>query len=441
MSEIKRVHLSTLLEWASLCQQYMDHDGLTINGALERFKHRTMHPNDRKALQALLYEVTRRKAFSQAALRYLVPKPLNNLFVKTLLEVAIAILFSNSYENYTLVNQAVLAIGRKPENARFKGLANAVLRRTIREKDELVKNLNEMEAVRYNAPQWWINRVKKAWPQHFDQILKIGLLHPPQILRVNTRKTSVPDYLKRLEDTDYLYLGHEAILLQTPCTIDNIPGFADGLVSIQDAGTQLAAHLLPLKEGDRVLDACAAPGGKTAHMLESFQVQVTALEIDPQRAQKIHSTLDRLQLHADVVVADACCLQQWWNQEPFDAILLDAPCTASGIVRRHPDIPWSRQPDDIDKLAKTQKLILEQLWKTLKQQGYLLYSTCSIFPEEGPKQIQQFLQSHPDASLISLQGSNEGMMKLIPTDTRFFTNESSTLSVHDGFFYALLQKV
>ncbi len=234
--------------------------------------------------------------------------------------------------------------------------------------------------------------------------------------------------------------GMYGLRLEEPRPVRDIPGFADGLVSVQDAGSQLAAPILGAKDGMRVLDACAAPGGKTAHILELADVDLTALEIDPLRAVRITENLDRLGLKANVRVADASDIQSWWDGKPFDRILLDAPCTASGIVRRHPDIPWSRKPEDIAQLARTQAKLLENLWPLLVKGGRILYAVCSVFSEEGPAQIESFCSKHPDAKLIPIGPDKEILLSLPPAEgvqdkPEFFPK------THDGFFYALIEKI
>ena len=319
---------------------------------------------------------------------------------------------------------------------------NAVLRRYLREKDELEKKIASRDEVRFNAPAWWIGRIRTIYPKDADRILELGTRHPPMTLRVNVRLMTVEDYLDRLKAAglEARRVGPEAIELVTPVPVDRIPGFADGLSSVQDAGTQLAAHLLPVKAGDRVLDACSAPGGKTAHILERADCAMTALEIDPARAVKVRETLDRLKLKADIRTADAGDTASWWDGKPFDAILLDAPCTASGVVRRQPDTPWLRRPDDIKKLASEQKRLLKTLWPLLRKGGRMLYATCSIFPEEGTGQMKAFLAATPDARLVPLFAGNDGMLTLLPEESGEWRSDAQLPTVHDGFFYALLEK-
>ena len=310
----------------------------------------------RPAAQALIYESVRRCARTTALVGLLCSRQ-PSAEVLSVLETAFAAFSLGRLAVFTVVSETVTAAKANPQTRAASGFINAVLRRYLREKDELEKKIASRDEVRFNAPAWWIGRIRTIYPKDADRILELGTRHPPMTLRVNVRLTTVEDYLDRLKAAglEARRVGPEAVELVTPVPVDRIPGFADGLSSVQDAGTQLAAHLLPVKAGDRVLDACSAPGGKTAHILERADCAMTALEIDPARAVKVRETLDRLKLKADIRTADAGDTASWWDGKPFDAILLDAPCTASGVVRRQPDTPWLRRPDDIKKLASEQK--------------------------------------------------------------------------------------
>ena len=362
----------------------------------------------RPAAQALIYESVRRCARTTALVGLLCSRQ-PSAEVLSVLETAFAAFSLGRLAVFTVVSETKIA-----------------------SRDE----------VRFNAPAWWIGRIRTIYPKDADRILELGTRHPPMTLRVNVRLTTVEDYLDRLKAAglEARRVGPEAVELVTPVPVDRIPGFADGLSSVQDAGTQLAAHLLPVKAGDRVLDACSAPGGKTAHILERADCAMTALEIDPARAVKVRETLDRLKLKADIRTADAGDTASWWDGKPFDAILLDAPCTASGVVRRQPDTPWLRRPDDIKKLASEQKRLLKTLWPLLRKGGRMLYATCSIFPEEGTGQMKAFLAATPDARLVPLFAGNDGMLTLLPEESGEWRSDAQLPTVHDGFFYALLEK-
>jgi 16S rRNA (cytosine967-C5)-methyltransferase len=235
-------------------------------------------------------------------------------------------------------------------------------------------------------------------------------------------------------------VGEDALCLAQPLPVGEVPGFAEGWVSVQDAGSQLAAPFLQAMEGMRVLDACAAPGGKTAHLLERAQLELTALEVDGARARRIHENLARLGLAAEVRVADAGELAAWWDGRPYQRILLDAPCTASGIVRRHPDIPWLRREADVAQLARAQSRLLDALWEALAPAGRLLYVVCSLFPQEGAQQVDCFLDRRADARLVPLATGLPGRLQLLPAEASE-PAAPGLPAVHDGFFYALLEKI
>jgi 16S rRNA (cytosine967-C5)-methyltransferase len=272
-------------------------------------------------------------------------------------------------------------------------------------------------------PRWWLARLRRAYRDDWNSIVAAGNAQPPMTLRINARCTTVADYLSRLEAAGLSArpAGRCGLVLQKPVPVDALPGFFDGLVSVQDAGAQRAAELLAPQPGARVLDACAAPGGKTAHLLETADLDLVALDIDAGRTRRIEENLQRLGLHAEVKVADCIDIQRWWDGRPFDAILADVPCSASGVVRRHPDIKRLRRESDIRRFAHTQAEILDVLWSVLKPGGTLLYATCSVFPEENSAQIDAFLVRQPGAVRLSEE-------QLLPQED------------HDGFYYALLRK-
>ena len=397
--------------------------------------------DSRPTAQALTYESVRRAALSKHLLKALCSRTPANAVV-SLLEASLAALLLGRFSAYTVVSEAVNASKAVPATRVASGFVNAVLRRFLREKDDLCKRALLSPEVRFNAPLWWLDRMHRAHPADAERILGIATRHPPMTLRVNCRKSTPATYLATLAEAgiNAKQVGKDAVMLAAPLPVDRIPGFNEGLVSVQDAGTQLAADFLPVKPGDRVLDACAAPGGKTAHLLEHCDCSMTALEIDPVRTDKIRETLGRLGLTADVRTADAARTAKWWDGKPFDAILLDAPCTASGVVRRQPDTPWLRRPDDIRHLASEQNILLRSLWPLLKNDGFLLYATCSVFPEEGTEQIRRFIADTPNAELVPLFSGNNGMLTLLPEESDTWKAGDVLPSVHDGFFYALLRK-
>lgn len=411
-------------------------DGQSIDSALSASD---LPPERKRVAQGLVFETYRNIALAEALCKVLTAKPPKPL-IKALILVALVQLQTKRREEFTIVNEAVQAVKKLDENPKVSGFVNAVLRRFCRERQSLVKRCSSQENVRFNAPSWWIKKYREALGEKADTVFKVQRQHPPLCLRINKLKTTMDAYLKMLQENGIkaLQVGANGIVLDSPVPVERIPGFFEGLVSVQDIGSQLAADILDAKDGMRVLDACAAPGGKTGHIAEKAKAQILALEIDPSRAEKIKENMERLSLECEVRVADAADVKSWWNGEPFDRILLDAPCTASGIVRRQPDIPWSRQPGDIDKLAKMQKRLLERLWPLLKKGGRLLYAVCSVFPQEGETQIARFLEGFPDAELVPFEGAPTGQLRLIPTELR--DADGKILEVHDGFFYALLEK-
>lgn len=405
----------------------------------------------RPGVQALLFQVLRQTGRAEALRRQLAtrtPPPAADALLCT----ALALCWDPDnapYEPFTLVNQAVEAAKNHAATRAQASFINGCLRRFLRERDELVAVTDKDPVARWNHPRWWIERLRKDHPKNWESILRANNTHAPMTLRVNQQKCTVAQYLSALGaiDLEAVELGGMALALDQAVPVPMLPGFADGWVSVQDAAAQHAAPLLlqglALSKPLRVLDACAAPGGKTAHLLEmadaNAPLEVTALEIDATRCIRIHETLERLGLRATVLVADAARPQDWWKQHCggalFDAILLDAPCTASGIVRRHPDVRWLRRETDIAQLAALQTQLLKALWPLVRPGGRLLYCTCSVFRAEGDGQVQMFLANNTDAQLLPSPGH------LIPG--KGDTNEAVPDNLsgdHDGFFYALLQK-
>jgi 16S rRNA (cytosine967-C5)-methyltransferase len=373
-----------------------------------------------------------------------------------LLCVALAILCGESaglhYEAFTLVNQAVEAAKRHPDTNASSSFINACLRRFLREKDALTQKALTHPVGQWNHPQWWIKRLKADHPNAWQQILQSNNTHAPLSLRVNTKKSSVASYLiaynaiNSIAENEIKQVGNFGVSFNKAIPVHEILGFADGTVSVQDAAAQLAAPLLldgiNLSAQSRILDAGAAPGGKTAHLLEMVDCEVVALDIDAARCDLIRQNLNRVGLSAKVMVADAAKPDTWFDVQKdglFDAILLDAPCTASGIVRRHPDIRWLRRETDIAQLAEIQRHLLDTLWKLVKPGGRLLYCTCSVFKAEGHDQVALFTSNNKNAKLLSSPGH------LIPqnsakTGVVAHNERSNELTNHDGFFYALFEK-
>jgi 16S rRNA (cytosine967-C5)-methyltransferase len=391
-------------------------------------KHSDITPQQRAVAQDLSYGTLRFYGQIQALLAQLLEKPLQDERLRCLLLVAIYQLQHDKAAAHTVVDQAVKAAGQFKKSW-VKGLVNAVLRNFVRQREALLQNIADNEEAQYSYPKWWINKLKSQYPQQWQAILQAGSEHPPMTLRVNRRQISVADYAQKLlnQGMEARHLGGNALMLEKALPVDKLPEFHAGEVSVQDYGAQFAADLLDLRDGQRVLDACCAPGGKTGHILERADVQLLALDSDESRLQRVCDNLDRLKLCAKVAVGNAASTT-WWDGVPFDRILADVPCTASGIIRRHVDIKWLRREADIASFAKQQAAILPALWRLLAKGGKLLYVTCSVFHEENQRQIEKFLGEQVDAEQLPLANLASSNGQLLPC------------AEHDGFFYALLQK-
>lgn len=334
------------------------------------------------------------------------------------------------YAAHTIVDQAVKAAKHMPA---YKGLLNACLRRLTREHAALVEQACKQPEARWNFPAWWIRAVRRAYPRQWQALLAASDQPGPMTLRVNRRAIGMQDMCAALAEAgmDYERVGASGLVLARPRPVAEIPGFDQGWWSVQDASAQLAAECLAPVADEYVLDACAAPGGKTAHLLESADIRLRAVDDDAERMQRVAQNLARLRLggeHVHLHCADVSALDQWWDGRPFDAVLADVPCTASGVVRRHPDIRWLRREADVERTAALQRRIADALWQTVRPGGRMLYATCSIFPEEGEWQAQRFAQAHADAQRAPAPG------QLLPLP------DESGHSRHDGFFYALFVK-
>jgi 16S rRNA (cytosine967-C5)-methyltransferase len=403
-------------------------------------------PHLRAGVQALLFQVLRQLGRAQA-LRAQLAKRAPPPLADALLCTALALAWRDEaapYEPHTLVNQAVEAAKKTKSLQAQANFLNACLRRFLRERDTLVQTTDgDLQAV-WNHPLWWVKRLQQDYPEHWQSILQVNNQPAPMTLRVNTQKTTREQLQQRwlAQGIESQAVGEQGLVLTKARAVHDIPGFAEGECSVQDAAAQYAASCLlqGLVNGQsslRVLDACAAPGGKTAHLLELLNKrdQVLALDIDAARCERIAENLQRLQLHAQVVVADAAHPNAWWDGQAFDAILLDAPCTASGIVRRHPDVRWLRRETDSEQLSQLQSQLLKTLWPLLKPGGRMLYCTCSVFKLEGEMPVKAFLQHNTDARLLPSVGH------LRPQNHAVAASLADNLAGdHDGFYYALLEK-
>jgi len=377
------------------------------------------------ALIDLTHGTLRRYGKVQAIVAHHSRRGRPDALVEALLWTALYALESGRYAEHTVVDEAVKACGLI-EHWPAKGYVNGLLRSFLRERSALEAQL--ADEARYQHPLWWIELLRSAYRVDWQSVLAAGNAHPPMAVRVNRRRVGVDEYQARLmaENIAAHPRGSEGVLLERPLPVDRLPGFAAGEVSVQDLGAQRAAHCLDLQSGQRVLDACAAPGGKTAHMLELADVAMTALDVDAARLSRMVATLDRLALRAETLHGDAMRPQEWWDGRPFDRILADVPCSASGIARRRPDIKWLRRANDVARFAEQQRNLLAALWRVLVPGGKLLYATCSIFPEENEAVVAAFVDSEKTARQLPLPDGARAQW--LPD------------AEHDGFYYALIQK-
>jgi len=400
--------------------------GRSLSGELALFDE-AQAAVSRAALIDLTHGTLRRYGRVQAIVRELSRRGRPDALVEALLWCSLYALESGRYAEYTVVDQAVRACGLL-ERWNTKGYVNGLLRSALRERASLEARLAADPEARYQHPRWWIELLRGAYPQGWQEALLEGNTHPPMCLRVNAHKTSLEAYQARLTAAGIAAqrVAPQALLLGTPLPVERLPGFKEGEVSVQDAGAQRAAGLLDLRAGQRVLDACAAPGGKAAHILETAPVELTALDADAARVARMTRELERLQLRATLASADCTRLTDWWNGTPFERILADVPCSASGIARRRPDVKWLRRAADVPAFAVRQAAILDALWQVLGADGKLLYVTCSVFPQENDAVIEAFVARARGARRLPLPDGAAA--------------QSLPAADHDGFYYALIQK-
>ena len=379
-------------------------DGQSLSEYLPHELAQLQEPRDRAFVQAICFGVCRYYTRLDVVLSHFLQKPMNakDSDVHALLLVGLYQILFMKTAPHAAVSETVNAVAalKKPW---ARGFVNAILRECLRQQEHIAELVEEDDEAKYAHPEWWIRAIRKVWPLQFEEILAANNEHPPFSLRVNQQHGSVEDYLQRLQSKELA--GHpiagtaHGIILDQAVAVEELPGFADGDVTVQDGAAQLAAALLQLTPGLRVLDACAAPGGKLTHILEMEpSTTVVAIEKDKARLSPIQDNLRRAKQTAKCICADAGELQQWWDGKPFDRILLDAPCSASGVIRRHPDIKLLRVPNDIEAFAQEQSRLLTALWKALAPGGLLVYVTCSIFPQENTDVIQAFLSTQADAT-------------------------------------------
>lgn len=396
--------------------------------------HTDLSAQQRGAIQDLSYGVLRFYGQLDVLLGLLLKKPLKDQNLRCLLLVGLYQLEYSKTAPHAVVDNAVSvsrAFGRGKSARGVQGLVNAVLRNFIRNRSTLLARVAESEVGQYSHPQWWIDKLRAQYPQDYKTVLDNSNKRPPMTLRVNRRKAMITEYQNLLTQSgmDARPSGNDALELRQPVAVDRLPGFAEGLVSVQDAGAQMAARLLDVQNHMRVLDACAAPGGKSAHLLELADIELTAVDNDIARVARITQNFTRLGLKVSHIIhGDASQPAEWWDGKLFDRILADVPCSASGVTRRHPDIKWLRRESDLFQFVAKQREILDALWQILARDGKLLYATCSVFTEENELQVKNFLRYHSDARLVPISGIEAIDGQLLPN------------SHHDGFFYALLHK-
>ncbi|MDD2914494.1 MAG: 16S rRNA (cytosine(967)-C(5))-methyltransferase RsmB [Gallionella sp.] len=406
-------------------------DGRNLNQVLDESLRRksVWTPAQRAALQDLSYGTLRFYGQLKTVLGLLLHKPMLDQRIYYMLLVALYQLQYSKAAQHAVVDHAVRSA--QMLNVKVSGLVNAILRNFLRKQAALLEQAAQHAEGKYSHPQWWIDELQAQYGERSAAILEAGNRHPPMTLRVNRRCGTTADYRAQLEQRNIPAqpIEPDALQLDKPVGVDKLPGFFAGLVSVQDAGAQYAARLLDVHDGMRVLDACAAPGGKTAHILECAQAEMLAVDKDEQRLQRVAENLRRLELSAQLLVGDAATPEKWWDGKPFQRILADVPCSASGVVRRHPDIKWLRRHSDIAGFAAQQLDILRALWRLLAQDGKLLYATCSVFHQENGQVIAAFLAQQPDARQVPIILPENSSGQMLPNNQ------------HDGFFYALLQKI
>jgi len=416
--------------------------GESLSTCLPVILKHSQTPKDKAFAQMLVYGVLRWYWRLTTVLPLLIKKPLKekDSDIQIILLMALYQLMDTRVPDYASVDAAV-SLARKQKKSWATGLVNGVLRNFIRlqdkQKEDLEKKIQSKPQAIYSHPQWIIDRLKKDWPEKWRQVLEQNNLQAPMVLRVNQQKISIDDYLSKLNVPVQNNINSKkdfSVFLEHAADVAELPGYEEGWFSVQDAGAQKAAQLMDLKSKQNVLDCCAAPGGKTCHIFEiEPDINMTAMDISDQRLLRVQENLERLGFSAELLSGDAAHPEQWWDGSLFDRILLDVPCSASGVIRRHPDIKLLRRPQDIKQLVETQKNILNKIWALLKPGGKLLYATCSVFKDENENQMATFLQQQADAEEVEIDvdwGETRSHGRQILTGDEGM----------DGFYYALLTK-
>ncbi|MDP2560399.1 16S rRNA (cytosine(967)-C(5))-methyltransferase RsmB [Psychrobium sp. 1_MG-2023] len=412
--------------------------GESLATALPAAQGRLTNPKDKALLQELCYGIMRELPQLEFYINRLMDKPMTGKqrVIHYLLLVGAYQLLHTRIPAHAALGETVEAT-KDLKRPKLKGLINGVLRNLQRQHESLSQEMPTKAPIAYCHPSWFIKRVSQAYPKQWQQILEANNQRSPMWLRNNASMQTRDDYLAQLAELEIEahagVLGDNSIKLVKPSPVGKLPQFDQGACSVQDGAAQRAAEILGAQPGELVLDACAAPGGKTCHILESAQgVEVVALDCDQQRLERVQQNLDRIGLNAQLICGDGTQPQEWWQGAQFDRILLDAPCSATGVIRRNPDIKWLRRDSDIAQLVELQKQILEACWSLLKSGGTLVYATCSVLPDENSEQIKQFLQQHTDASLQPLHQDDTPQqpgLQLLPGQDDV-----------DGFYYAKLTK-
>ena len=411
-------------------------DGSSLTATLDTALIAVESSKDRAFIQALCYGVLRQFHHLDFILAQLADKPIKDNEIKAIALIGLYQLGFMRVKPHAAVSETIQAIRKKNW---AKPLINALLRTYLRQQDVLEQQLTTIPSAAFSHPNWLIKEIQQHWPMQSAFILSENNKQAPMVLRVNSLKTSRKNYLELLnqQNISATTLDHcaSAILMEKPVNVDQLPNFSDGWVSVQDSAAQLAASLLSIEPAQRVLDVCAAPGGKMAHCLEiqpNLQ-ELVAVDIDASRMQRVRENMQRIDLQANIIIGDATQPDEWWDGKQFDRILIDAPCSATGVIRRHPDIKLLRKPEDIDQLRIMQKNILNAIWPLLTSGGILLYATCSILKQENEQQIAEFLTYHADAEHLTILAT-WGHSR--PYGRQILTGEDNM----DGFYYALLCK-
>ncbi|HCH02646.1 MAG TPA: 16S rRNA (cytosine(967)-C(5))-methyltransferase RsmB [Vibrio sp.] len=407
--------------------------GYSLSSALP-IAQQSIRPRDHALLQEMCYGALRYLPRLESIVNELMDKPL-----KGKQRVFHHLILIGIYQLSFMRIPPHAAVGETVEGAqalkgpRLRGLINAVLRNYQRNQEQLDAHAISHNAGKYAHPSWLLKLLQQAYPQQWQEIVEANNSKAPMWLRVNRQHHTRDQYLELLKQDDIEAEIHpqaqDALRLLSPCDVMTLPGFDLGWVSVQDAAAQLSVDYLTPQDGELILDCCAAPGGKTAHILEhTTNTEVVAIDCDENRLKRVHENLERLQLQAEVICGDARYPEEWWNGEKFDRILLDAPCSATGVIRRHPDIKWLRRGSDIEALAELQSEILDAMWRQLKPNGTLVYATCSITPQENAQQVSAFLTRTSNVELVGSERDNPGR-QILPGEENM-----------DGFYYAVLRK-